>query len=101
MFENRYEKLKNRFGFYTLPVITRQGNLEDGGKEIIYYISAKKTYSGKFATDTHADVFQTMALESGIGLFDFVEYRDIRQTEDEMQLQNSYFYLDMSKWKNN
>lgn len=96
--ENRHDKLKNRFGYYQLPVTTRSGNLEDGGKLTIYNVSRKKTYSGRFATDSHADIFQGMALRSGIGLFDFVEYQDVRQTEDEMKLQNSYFYLDMSKW---
>ena len=72
------------------------------GKGIItiYNISRKKTYSGKFATDSHSDIFNRMALKSGIGLFDFAEYQDVRQTEDEMKLQNSYFYLDMSKWSN-
>lgn len=98
MLENRYDKLKNRFGYYELPVTTRQGTLEDSGKITIYYISRKKTYSSRFATDSHADFFEKMALESGIGLFDFVEYRDVRQAEDEMALQNAYFYLDMTRW---
>ncbi len=96
--ENRYEKLQNRFGFYILPVLTMQGNLEGAGKQCEYYVSRKKTYSGRFATDSHADIFERMAFKSGIGLYDFVEYQDIRQIEDEMKLQNSYFYLDMSRW---
>lgn len=98
LLENRYDKLKNRFGFYQLPVTIRDGDLNGECKKAIYYISRKKTYSGRFATDSHADFFIRMAFKSGIGLFDFVEYQDVRQTEDEMKLQNSYFYLDMSKW---
>ena len=96
--ENRYIKLQNRFGLYQLPVTVHQGNMQDGGKVSNYFISRKKTYGGRFATDSHADFFVSMALESGIGLFDFVEYRDVRQTEDEMALQNAYFYIDMTKW---
>ena len=95
-FKNRYDKFQNRFGYYELPVTVSHG--EDDKKVHTYYLSTKKTYSGRFATDTHADFFVGMALESGIGLFDFVPYRNIRQTEDEMALQNSYFYLDMTRW---
>lgn len=98
LLENRHDKLKNRFGYYQLPVTTKDGDLEGEGKLTIYNISPKKTYSGRFATDSHADIFNRMALRSGIGLMDFIEYQDVRQTEDEMKLQNSYFYLDMSKW---
>ena len=98
LMERRYDRLKNRFGYYELPVMVRQGNLEDGGKEYTYYISRKKSYSDRFATDSHADFFSRMSLKSGIGLLDFFEYQDVRQTEDEMKLQNSYFYLDMSRW---
>lgn len=98
LLENRHDKLKNRFGYYQLPVITKEGDLEGEGKLTIYNVSRKKTYSGRFATDSHADIFNRMAFRSGIGLMDFIEYQDVRQTEDEMKLQNSYFYLDMSKW---
>ena len=93
---NRYEKFENRFGFYELDIGVMNGNLEGELKKSKYYLSKKKIYSGRFSTDAYSDFFEKMSLRSGIGIFDFIEYQDVRQTEDEMSLQNSYFYIDMS-----
>lgn len=94
--ENRYTKLENRFGYYTLNFETTTGRLDNKPTETKYYLSRKKTYSDRFATDCYGDFFEKMALYSGIGIMDFLEYRDVQQSEDEMQLQNSYFYVKMS-----
>lgn len=96
--ENRYEKLKNRFGYYVLPIETVQGSLDGAVKNSKYYISTKKAHSNRYSTDSHADLFERMALNSGVGLHDFVTYRDTRQEEDELELQNAFFYIDMTKW---
>lgn len=96
--ENRFEKLKNRFGYFILPIETVQGTLDGKSKKNKYFISTKKAHMERYATDTHADLFERMALYSGVGLVDFVCYQNVRQTEDELALQNSFFYLDMTKW---
>ena len=93
---NRYEKFENRFGYYELDIETQKGNLEGERKESKYYLSTKKIYSDRFTTDAYSDFFERMSLRSGRGMLDFIEYQDTRQTEDEMKLQNSYFYIDMS-----
>lgn len=93
---NRYEKLENRFGFNVLDIELESGNLEGQRKRYKYYLSHKKIYGDKFKTDAYSDFFEKMSLRSGRGIFDFVEYQDTHQTEDEMKLQNSYFYIDMS-----
>ncbi|MBO5091514.1 MAG: hypothetical protein J6C61_03430 [Clostridia bacterium] len=95
---NRFEKLENRFGYYELDIETSQGNLEGEKKISKYYLSTKKIYSDRFTTDAYSDFFEKMSLRSGVGIFDFVEYQDKRQTEDEMELQNSFFYIDMSTY---
>lgn len=97
-FNNRFEKNENRFGFYVLDVETSQGNLEGEKKCSNYYLSRKKAYSDRFTTDCYADFFEDMALRSGIGIFDFICYQNTKQTKDEMELQNAFFYIDMSTY---
>ena len=93
---NRYEKFENRFGYYELELELQNGNLEGERKQAKYYLSTKKIFSDRFTTDAYSDFFERMSLRSGRGIFDFIEYQDTRQTEDEMKLQNAYFYIDMS-----
>ena len=95
-FNNRYEKFENRFGYYELDLELQSGNLEGERKRAKYYLSRKKIYSDRFTTDAYSDFFEKMSFRSGKGIFDFIEYQDTRQTEDEMSLQNAYFYIDMS-----
>ncbi len=96
--ENRYDKLKNRFGYYTLKFETTTGTLDGKADKFKYYLSTKKTYSDRFSTDCYSDFFEKMSYYSGIGIMDFVSYRDTKQEDDEMQLQNAYFYIDMSQF---
>lgn len=98
--ENRYTRLENRFGYYVLDFETTAGKLDGKAIESKYYLSRKKTYSNRFASDCYGEFFEQMSLKSGIGIVDFVEYLDVRQSEDEMALQNSYFYEEkLSKYK--
>lgn len=96
--ENRYERLQNRFGYYTLKFETTTGALDGKVDNFKYYLSTKKTYSDRFSTDCYSDFFEKMSYYSGVGIMDFVSYQDTKQTDDEMQLQNSYFYIDMSQY---
>lgn len=96
--ENRYSKLVNRFGYYVLDFETTIGKLDGVPVQNKYFLSRKKAYSNRFASDCYGEFFESMAYHSGLGMVDFVEYLDVRQTEDEMALQNSYFYLKMAQY---
>ena len=99
-FECRYERLENRFGYYELSIEMQSGTLDGEKKTISYYLSRKKAYSGRYSTDCYFGFFEPMAAKSGISLYEFVTYRSIQQERDEMQLQNSFFISDMSKYTN-
>lgn len=95
-FNDLYENNQNYFGYFTLNCnVTVSGR----NKSYKYYLSKKKIHSGKFATDTHASVFENMALKSEKGFADFVPYGSLRQTEEELAMQNSYFYNEMKEWQ--
>ena len=94
--EDMYENNNNFYGYYTLKC-----NVVVNGRNKLYkyYLSKKKIHSGKFSTDTHASVFENLALKSGKGFVDFVEYGSLRQTEEELAAQHSYFYNEIKQWK--
>ncbi|MBQ4509336.1 MAG: hypothetical protein II984_01310 [Clostridia bacterium] len=96
--ENRFDKLTNRFGYFDLSCEILKGSLDGEKIDFVYKLSSKKTYMERFASDCFNDLFENMALKSGVGLYDFICYQDVKQSEEEMKLQNSYFYNDMVKW---
>ncbi|MBQ2809678.1 MAG: hypothetical protein IJF11_02165 [Clostridia bacterium] len=96
--ETRYSRLENRFGYYVYDFETTIGKLDGVAIESKYYLSRKKAYSDRFASDCYGEFFEEMSYNSGIGMFDFIEYQALRQTREEMALQNSYFYLKMSEY---
>ena len=97
-FENRCEKLENRFGYYILEIEMQSGRLEGKKNTVKYYLSRKKTFSNRYSSDCYASFFEPMAYFSGIGLVDFVTYRSVQQEKEEMKIQNSFFYNDMSEY---
>lgn len=94
--EDAYENTQNFYGYFVVRCnVAARGKT----KKYRYYLAKKKIHSGKFATDTHASVFENMALSSNKGFKDFISYKSLRQTEEELAAQNSYFYNEMKEWK--
>jgi uncharacterized protein YbjQ (UPF0145 family) len=94
--EETHENDENFYGYYVLRCnVSARGKV----KKYRYYLAKKKIHSGRFATDTHAAVFENMALKSNKGFKDFISYKSLRQTEEELAAQHSYFYNEMKEWK--
>lgn len=62
-----------------------------------YYISVKKTYAGRFATDSIKDFYSKKAARSKMGLNDYPTFAGVRMTVDEMNQMHSHFYLTLNK----
>lgn len=90
-----YNRTYNVFGCHRLRVQIESGSLDGIYKEQNYYISRKKDYSKRFATDCFADFFREKALLAPVGLDDIAEYQTERATWDEMKKQGSYFIEDL------
>ena len=60
-----------------------------------YYLSSKKIYSDRFATDCFRGYFEKRNAGCGVGLDDYPAYATTRATMDELHRQNSYFIRDM------
>lgn len=94
-------KIYNTFGYYKLNLSVEKGTQDGAYKSKRYYLSVKKIYAKRFSTDCYNDIFTEKALRSSVGLADVPEYVGVKATLDELMQQNSFFFNDLLKIKNN
>ena len=72
------------------------------GEELIreqkYYLSTKKIYSNRYATDCYADFFDNKFALSDVGFIDLRSYASYIASMEELNMQHSYFINDLSKY---
>lgn len=100
-FNHYYNRIYNVFGCYELQLQVESGSMDGNFKDKTYYISPKKDYSKRFATDCFADFFREKALTSPVGLNDMDEYETERARWEELKKQSSYFIRDLEGLKEN
>ena len=91
----------NTFGYYKLNLAVEKGTQDGATKSKKYYLCTKKIYAKRFSTDCYNDIFTEKALRSTVGLADVPEYKGVKATLDELMQQNSYFFNELLKIKNN
>lgn len=96
-----YTKIYNRFGFTVIKVKVEEGTQDGSFKESKYYLMNKKIYSKRFSTDCFSEFFNEKSLRSSIGINDLQEFEKEKANFDEMLSENSYFFNDLIKIKNN
>ena len=94
-------RLYNTFGYYKLDLAVEKGTQDGATKVKHYYLSTKKIYAKRFSTDCYNDIFTAKALRSNVGLADVPEYKGVKATLEELMQQNSYFFNDLLKIKEN
>lgn len=85
------DRLKNRYGYHRLKLSCEKGTLEKIVGDYIYYISYKKIYSRRFATDAFKDYFMMKSINSIFGLNDIPEFQTECASFKELILENSFF----------
>lgn len=80
----------NTFDFYKADLVLEQGTREGGEEHHLYYLSTKKIYSNRFATDAFAGYAAVRVSSSEVGLDDLPTYVTTSATIEEMQSSNSY-----------
>ena len=98
LIHKRYDRIKNQFTVQVakLKIWDAMGDdvLTDKGK---YYVSHKKVYSNRFATDGIKDFYHRKALRSKVGLNDYPTFGDVHMTVQEMRGMHSRFYNQIDK----
>lgn len=91
----------NTFGYFKLETTIESGRQEGIPKEGTYYLMPKKIYSKRFSTDCFSEFFNEKALRSTFGINDLEEFENIKATFEEMLSENSYFFNDLIRLKDN
>lgn len=93
---HRYRnRIYNLYGTCILTVETEDGTMDGEKTEHQYYLSSKKIYSDRFATDCFRGYFEKRNEDCTEGLEDCPSYGTTRATMDELHGQHSYFIRDM------
>lgn len=93
---HRYRnRIYNLYGTCILTVETEDGTMDGERTEHQYYLSSKKIYSDRFATDCFRGYFEKRNAGCKVGLNDYPAYETTRATMDELHEQHSYFIRDM------
>ena len=93
LINNHYVRIFNQYSVYTSMLRVSNGmtdeKLTDKGK---YYLSTKKDYSARFATDAIKEFYDKKVQRSKYGLNDFEQYKDLHPSCEEMKKVKSHFY---------
>lgn len=92
---NGYTNTYNLFGVSELTCEIESGTLDGDLKPMSYFISSKKDYSGRFATDCHRQHFEKLLKNALVGLDDYPVYESVFAQAFEFKQQNSYFISDL------
>ena len=88
-----YDRIVNQFSVYTADLkITNAMTQELLKKKAKYYISKKKTYSDRFATDGIKKFYDEKTLKSDYGINDAPTYTDLHMTIPQMRVVKSIWY---------
>lgn len=99
-FANYRERMCNLFGSQVVKLRVERGLNRGNGevKERKWYRQSKKIYSKRFATDCVSSMFEVRGEFNRIGINDLKEYAGIMATNDERELQHSFFENDVRKY---
>ncbi len=85
------QRIYNRFGYSVLSIEKERGTQDGKAEKKKYFLADYKIYRERFSTDCFSDYFNDLAEKSGVGLRDYLEYKTVKASVDELKSQNSYF----------
>lgn len=91
-YESYYDKLVNMFGYERMTVSVQDGHKENEKQMHTYYISNKKLFSKRYATDAFSDVLAVRGKRATKSIDEIPSYASGRPSDEEMESTNSYFY---------
>ena len=92
----RYLTSHNTFDYFKADLVLERGTREGGEEHHPFYLSTKKIYSDRFATDAFAGFTASRVARSSVGLDDLPCYSTTLATMAEMQSTNSYLIRELT-----
>ncbi|MCL2176663.1 MAG: hypothetical protein FWB72_01735 [Firmicutes bacterium] len=93
----RYKHTYNRFGYRVIKLKVEKGRLDGWSVNRKYYLSNKKIYSDRFATDAYSDMFSERMDSTTKGINDLPKYTSHKATEDQLMWQGSNFITEITQ----
>ena len=98
MINNHYDKINGLYGIQTLKLEIQSGRLDGEVKKEKWRLITKKDRSRRYRTACLEAVFDSYEPNT-MHIDDFIMYAGEVGTDEENQLQNSYFQMDIAKMK--
>jgi len=89
---HHYINLFNTFGYSIQMIDLESSKLDSNFETAKYFLSYKKIYSYRFATDAFADYFYRKSNTSNIGLNSISSFKTYRASLEELLSENSYLF---------
>lgn len=96
-YSHYYMRLYNIFTSSAVTVESERGSMDNSFTRSRYWLSHKKIYSNRFATDAFSDYFVNKSLNSAIGINDLQEFTNVKATLEELNSEHSYFIQSIMK----
>ena len=87
-----YIKLFNTFSFAVQNIDLESSKMDGNFEQAKYYLSYKKIYSYRFATDAFSDYFYRKAESSNVGINSLPSFKAYRASLEELSSENSYLF---------
>lgn len=98
LINNHYDKVMGKFGSQTLKLELQSGRMDGEVKKGKWYLMTKKDRSRRYRTACLEAVFESYKPNT-MHIDDYIQYAGEVGTDEENQLQNSYFQNDIKKMK--
>lgn len=89
------DQTNNRFGSATAKLQIQSGRMDGVMKTVKYFLSAKKIYARRYATDCLQAIFDMYAEKNTIGIDDLPEYVKDVASDLELLMQHSFFQVEV------
>lgn len=96
-FNNYVVGVNNTFGSMTVDLSIVDGADDKKSENKKYYLSTKKIYSVRYATDCFSEYFAKQLLKSVISINTMSEYKSINSAFEDFKKQYSHFITDLEK----
>ena len=89
---SNYIKLFNKYCYSVQSVDVESSKLDGSFESFQYFLSYKKIYSYRFATDSFSDYFYRKSEKSGVGIDSLTCFKVYRATLDELVSEHSFLF---------
>lgn len=90
-------RVHNTFDVMDLELEVRRGTIDEIPEKAAYFLSTKKIFADRYATDCYREIFAKKQIPTGVGLADYPTFAGMRASAEEMVSMHQYFTREIFK----